>query len=28
VWPSPRKFPKPYWVQEREDLDRLREGGR
>ena len=24
VWPSARKFPKPYWVQEREDLEVLR----
>jgi Tol biopolymer transport system component/imidazolonepropionase-like amidohydrolase len=24
VWPSVRKFPKPYWVQEKEDLDALR----
>jgi Tol biopolymer transport system component/imidazolonepropionase-like amidohydrolase len=27
VWPSARKFPKPSWVQEKEDLDRLRAGG-
>jgi imidazolonepropionase-like amidohydrolase len=24
VWPTARKFPKPFWVQEREDLDALR----
>jgi hypothetical protein len=24
VWPSARKFPKPYWVREREELDSLR----
>ena len=24
VWPSARKFPKPYWVQEKEDLETLR----
>ena len=24
VWPSARKFPKPYWVQEREALEALR----
>jgi Tol biopolymer transport system component/imidazolonepropionase-like amidohydrolase len=23
-WPSARKFPKPYWVQEKEELDALR----
>jgi imidazolonepropionase-like amidohydrolase len=23
VWPSPRPFPKPYWVLEREDLESL-----
>ncbi len=24
VWPSARKFPKPYWVKEKEDLEALR----
>jgi Tol biopolymer transport system component/imidazolonepropionase-like amidohydrolase len=24
VWPTAKKFPKPYWVQEREDLEALR----
>ena len=24
VWPTPRKFPKPSWVQDREDLEALR----
>jgi Tol biopolymer transport system component/imidazolonepropionase-like amidohydrolase len=24
IWPSSRKFPKPYWVQEREALETLR----
>ena len=24
IWPSPRPFPKPYWVKEREDLESLR----
>ena len=24
VWPSARKFPKPFWVQEKEDLETLR----
>jgi imidazolonepropionase-like amidohydrolase len=24
VWPSPRPFPTPYWVREREALDALR----
>ncbi|MEO7966593.1 MAG: amidohydrolase family protein, partial [Gemmatimonadaceae bacterium] len=27
VWPSARKFPKPHWVREREELDRLRKDG-
>ena len=27
VWPSARKFPKPYWVQEKEDLESLRRRG-
>jgi imidazolonepropionase-like amidohydrolase len=24
VWPSARKFPKPFWVSEKEELERLR----
>jgi len=24
VWPSAKKFPTPYWVREREELERLR----
>jgi hypothetical protein len=24
VWPSARKFPKPFWVREREALEALR----
>ena len=24
VWPTAKKFPKPYWVQEKEDLEALR----
>ncbi len=24
IWPSARRFPKPYWVREREELDALR----
>ncbi|MEO7966580.1 MAG: amidohydrolase family protein, partial [Gemmatimonadaceae bacterium] len=27
VWPSARKFAKPHWVREREELDRLRKDG-
>ena len=27
VWPSPRAFPKPYWVREREALEALGNGG-
>ena len=26
VWPTAKKFPKPYWVQEKEDLQKLRGG--
>jgi len=27
VWPSAKKFPKPSWVQEREELEMLRRDG-
>jgi len=24
VWPTPRKYPTPPWVKEKEDLERVR----